>query len=143
MSAFTVAGNFLLVCLAWVITYTGLPVEPVAILVALMAIDFIAGISSSHKLGRSVTSHRMRIGLMSKLCVLTVPLVMALAAKGLGVDFAWMVNWSISLFILSETYSIIANIYTFRTGDEVPEFDAVSAVLKRVRALLESFDTRG
>lgn len=142
MSAMMFFGNLILIALAWVMSYTGLPVEPAAILGTLMAIDFIAGITKAHKLGRSVTSQRMRVGLMSKFGVMTIPLVMALAAKGLGVDFAWMVNWSISLFILSETYSIIANIYAFKTGNEVPEFDAVSAILKRVRLLLESFDVR-
>lgn len=142
MSALTVVGNFLLAFLAWVITYTGLPAEPAAILGTLMAIDFFVGISKSHKIGRSITSHRMRIGLMSKFGVLAIPLVLALAAKGLGVDFEWLVGWSISLFILSETYSIIANVYTFRTGQEIAEFDAVSMILRRIRAILEGFDSR-
>jgi phage-related holin len=135
--------NALLASLAWLMVYTGLPVEPAAILGTLMAVDFIAGVHKSHAIGRSVTSQRMRVGLMSKFGVLTIPLVMALAAKGLGANFEWIVNWSISLFILSETYSIIANIYTSRTGKDVPEFDAVSAVLRRVRALLDDMDKRG
>ena len=142
VNALSVIGNTLLAIGAWAMAYTGLPAEPAAILGTLMAIDFIVGISKAHKLGRSITSQRMRVGLMSKFGVMTIPLVMALAAKGLGADFAWMVNWSISLFILSETYSIISNIYTARTGNDVPEFDAVSAILKRVRALLNSLDTR-
>lgn len=67
---------------------------------------------------------------------------MAATTRGLGVDFEWLVGWSISLFILSETYSIIANVYTFRTGQEIAEFDAVSMILRRIRAILEGFDSR-
>lgn len=142
VSALSVIGNTLLAVGAWVLLYTGLPAEPAAILGTLMAIDFAAGCFKSHAIGRSITSQRMRVGLMSKFGVMAIPLVLALAAKGLGVDFKWIVNWSISLFILSETYSIISNIYTARTGNDVPEFDAVSAILKRVRALLNSLDDR-
>lgn len=143
VNALSVIGNALLAIGAWVLVYTGLPAEPAAILGTLMAIDFTTGCFKSHAIGRSITSQRMRVGLMSKLGVMAIPLVLALAAKGLGVDFKWMVNWSISLFILSETYSIISNIYTAKTGNDVPEFDAVSAILKRVRALLNSLDDMG
>ena len=142
MNFFIFVGNFILIALAWAMTYTGLPVEPAAILGILMGIDFIAGVGAARKLGLVVSSQRMRVGVISKFGVLTIPLVMALTAKGLGADLNWLVNWSISLFILSESYSIIANIYAYKTGKVVPEFDAVAAVLKRVRGLLDNFDKR-
>lgn len=79
---------------------------------------------------------------MTKCGVMTVPLVMALTAKGLGADFNWLVSWTVSVFILSESYSIIANIYAVRTGILLPEFDAVNAVLKKVRSLIDVIDKR-
>jgi len=127
---------------AWALVYTGLPAEPAAILAVLMCVDFVAGISRAHALGESVTSHRMKVGAITKCGVLTVPLVMALTAKGLGADFTWLVQWTVSVFILSETYSIISNIYAARTGILLPEFDAVSAVLKKVRSLIDVIDKR-
>ena len=135
-------GNCLLGLGAWALMYTGLPVEPAAILTVLMCVDFIAGVSRAHVLGEPVTSHRMKVGAVTKCGVMTVPLVMALTAKGLGADFNWLVSWTVSVFILSETYSIIANIYAARTGIILPEFDAVSAVLKKVRSLIDVIDKR-
>ena len=135
-------GNCLLGLGAWALMYTGLPAEPAAILTVLMCVDFIAGVSRAHVLGEPVTSHRMKVGAVTKCGVMTVPLVMALTAKGLGADFNWLVSWTVSVFILSETYSIVANIYAARTGIILPEFDAVSAVLKKVRELIDVIDKR-
>lgn len=135
-------GNAFIAASAWVMSYTGLPVEPAAVLAVLMVVDFVAGITCAIALGKPVTSHRMKVGLMSKCGVMTIPLVMALAAKGLGADFHWLINWSVSLFILSEAYSIVANIYTARTGNQVPEWDAVSIIMSKIRSMLEGFDKR-
>ena len=142
MSLFSWIGNGLLGLGAWALMYTGLPAEPAAILAVLMCVDFVAGVSRAHVLGEPVTSHRMKVGAVTKCGVMTVPLVMALTAKGLGADFNWLVSWTVSVFILSETYSIIANIYAARTGIVLPEFDAVSAVLKKVRSLIDVIDKR-
>lgn len=137
MNIAAMIGNTLLALLAWVITYTGLPAEPAAILAGLMFLDFVAGISRAHVMGEPVTSHRMKVGAISKCSVMTVPLVMALAARGLGADFQWLVNWTISLFILSETYSVIANVYTARTGQTVTEWDAMSIMLRKLRDVMD------
>ena len=142
MSVLSWIGNGLLGLGAWALMYTGLPAEPAAILSVLMCVDFIAGVSRAHVLGEPVTSHRMKVGAVTKCGVMTVPLVMALTAKGLGADFNWLVSWTVSVFILSETYSIISNIYAARTGIILPEFDAVSAVLKKVRSLIDVIDKR-
>lgn len=142
MNVLSWVGNGLLGLGAWALTYTGLPAEPAAILAVLMCVDFVAGISRAHALGESVTSHRMKVGAVTKCGVMTVPLVMALTAKGLGADFNWLVSWTVSVFILSESYSIIANIYAVRTGVLLPEFDAVNAVLKKVRSLIDVIDKR-
>lgn len=135
-------GNGLLGLGAWALMYTGLPAEPAAILAALMCVDFIAGVSRARVMGEAVTSHRIKVGTISKCGIMTIPLVMALTAKGLGVDFNWLVGWSISVLILSETYSIIANIYTVRTGKSAPEWDAVSLILSKIRSLIDVIDKR-
>lgn len=142
MSMLVWVGNGLLALGAWALVYTGMPAEPAAILAVLMCVDFVAGVSRARVMGEPVTSHRIKVGTISKLGVLTIPLVMALSAKGLGVDFNWLVGWSISVLILSEAYSIIANIYTIRTGETAPEWDAVSLVLKKVRSMVDVIDRR-
>lgn len=135
-------GNGLLALGAWALMYTGLPAEPAAILAVLMCIDFVAGVSRARTLGEPVTSHRIKVGTISKCGVMTVPLVMALTAKGLGVDFNWIVGWTISVLILSESYSIIANVYTIRTGKIAPEWDAISLILSKIRSAVDLLDKR-
>ena len=142
MSMLVWVGNALLGLGAWALVYTGVPAEPAAILTVLMCVDFVAGVSRARVMGEPITSHRMRVGAISKCGVLTVPLVMALTAKALGSDFQWLVQWTVSLFVLSEAYSIIANVYTARTGIAAPEWDAVSLVLKKVRNMVDVIDRR-
>ena len=135
-------GNGLLGLAAWALMYTGLPAEPAAILAVLMCVDFVAGVSRARVIGEPVTSHRIKVGTISKCGVITVPLVMALTAKGLGADFNWIVNWTISVLILSESYSIIANVYTIRTGKIAPEWDAISLILSKIRSAVDLLDKR-
>lgn len=135
-------GNVLLAGAAWVLVYTGLPAEPAAILAVLMCVDFVVGVGRARVMGEPVTSHKIKVGTISKCGVMTIPLVMALTAKGLGVDFNWLVGWSISVFILSESYSIVANIYTIRTGVAAPEWDAVSLILSKIRSAIDLLDKR-
>lgn len=135
-------GNALIGLGALALTYTGLPAEPAAILAVLMCIDFVAGISRARVLGEPVTSHKMKVGAVTKCGVMTVPLVMALTAKGLGADFSWLVQWTVSVLILSESYSVIANVYTIRTGKIAPEWDAVSLILSKIRSAIDLLDKR-
>ena len=135
-------GNGLLALGAWALMYTGLPAEPAAILAVLMCIDFVAGVSRARVIGEPVTSHRIKVGTISKCAVMTVPLVLALAAKGMGADFNWIVGWAISVLILSESYSIIANVYTIRTGKIAPEWDAISLILSKIRSAVDLLDKR-
>ena len=134
--------NAFIFALAWALAYTGLPIEPAVILGVLMLIDFIFGIACAKATKTPITSHRMRVGMLSKATLLTIPLVMALAAKGLGADFYYLVTWIVYVFILSEVYSIVSNAYTIKTGKHAPEWDAISFILARLRAVLENLDKR-
>ncbi len=134
------ASNIVFLGIAWVMSYTAMPAEPTAILAALIVIDFFAGIGKSLACGIAITSHRMRIGILSKLGLLLIPLAIALAAKGLSKDLVWIVGYTINLMILSELYSILANIYTVRTGRDAPEWDVVSVLLGKIRQIMDRID---
>jgi phage-related holin len=136
-------GNALLAGAAWVLVYTGLPAEPGAILVVLMTIDFFTGIAKARRLGHPVTSWRIKSGVVTKCCILAIPLVIALAAKGLGADFIWLVDWAMRFLILSEAYSVIANSYTARTGVDLPEWDATAVILRKLRGMLDGMERGG
>lgn len=139
---FASTANALTAAAAWALAYTGIPGEPLGVLVALMTLDFFAGVVAARTVLEPVTSYRMRRGAASKVGLLSIPLVLALAAKGLGADFTWLVGWVVSIFILSEAYSIVGHVYTIRTGESVPEWDAVAIVLRKMRELMDQLDKR-
>ncbi len=104
---------------------------------ALLAIDLLTGVIKVIRLGHKPTSKRFLIGIMAKLTFLLVPIIVALGAKGIGLDLTSLVNTVIYALILNEVYSSIANIYTIQTGIEAQEFDVLSKILKVLRDLIE------
>lgn len=43
-----------------------------------------------------------------------------------------VLEWGLSILIMAEGYSIIQNIYAFRTGKILPEYDVISTLLKKL-----------
>lgn len=107
--------------------------------ISLMVCDVIVGVIASAKCcgWKSVTSHRLAFGLLSKILMVGIPFFVALAGTANGYDLKYLINSSIMILSFSELYSVIGNIYSIKTGKRVPEFDAVSVVLQNVRAVLE------
>lgn len=107
----------------------------ITILTILMLVDFITGVSASYKInGRcSITSKRMTSGALSKLVILLIPFIIAITGKGIGIDFMTYVQGSLVILILSEAYSNLGNIQSFRIGKKVAEVDAVSLLLQNIR----------
>ena len=117
----------------------GISVNAVNALAVLVMLDTILGILKSAKLKgwRSITSQRLAGGVISKLVLLLIPVTLALASLGVGIDIKWFVQSSISILILSETYSVLGNIHSINTGKETPEFDAVQFILLRIQGMLD------
>ena len=78
----------------------------------------------------------MKYGLISKLSLIIVPLVVAMGAKALGADSHYVLTSGMYILILSEVYSIIGNVYSARTKEEFPEYDALAMIGKQIRNLL-------
>lgn len=118
----------------------GIQYDAVAAFGLLMIFDVFTGILASAKVNgvRSITSKRLAFGVISKLLLLLIPLSIALAGRAVGQDFLSVVHSAIFVLAVAEAYSIIGNIYTVKSGERVPEFDAISVVLKKVRIILES-----
>jgi phage-related holin len=108
---------------------------------ALLILDVVTGVAASAKIDgwRSITSHRLGFGVLAKLLFILVPVSIALAGKVVGQDLQVIVSSSLSVLALSEAYSVIANLYAIHYGKRVPEFDALSIVLKNIFNLLENF----
>jgi len=121
----------------WVLTYTGIDTEVFAIFSALIVMDFLTGIGKARQLGQSISSNKAKYGVVSKISLLTLPIVMAAGAKAVGQDASVIFVWGMNLLIVSEVYSIIGNIHTIRTGTQLPEWDVISLLGKRIREQFE------
>ena len=123
--------------IAWVLTYTGINAEVFGIFSALVVTDFVTGILKARTLGQSITSNKAKYGVASKFSLVLLPIVMAAGAKAIGQDAGTLFVWGMNLLIISEVYSIIGNIYTVRSGTELPEWDVISLLGKRIRERFE------
>jgi phage-related holin len=117
----------------------GLSTEAYGILAVLMLIDTITGVIRSGTIHgwRSVTSHAAEVGLLAKLLLLIVPMVVALTARGAGLDLRWVASGALTVLIVSEGYSILGNIHSTYLRQDVKEFDAINFLLTKLRDTLE------
>ena len=137
------ALNLLFLPFASLLQFLDIDAKKLSILVMLMCIDMLTGTLKAYRIRENITSRRWIAGFLSKLLVLLVPFTIALMAKGVEFDIKWFIEFSISLMIVSEAYSILGNIYTFRTGAEVAEIDALSYLIKKIREVLENMIEKG
>jgi len=125
---FTVVG-----ALSALLVYLGLDREVFAIFSALLVTDYILGIGKAISLKESVTSNKAKYGILSKMSLLVIPIVLAASAKAVGQDASNFFFWGMNLLIFSEAYSIIGNIYAIRTKKELPEWDVIALMGKKIR----------
>ncbi|WP_442765490.1 phage holin family protein [Sulfurospirillum cavolei] len=137
------ALNLFLLPLASLLQFLEIDAQKLTILVVLMCIDMITGTFKAYRTKENITSRRWIAGFLSKLVVLLVPFTIALMAKGVDFEVKWFIGFSLSIMVIAEAYSILGNIYTFKTGEWVAEIDAVSAVIKVLRNFLENMIERG
>ena len=137
------ALNLFLLPLASLVQFLEIDAKKLSILVVLMCIDMLTGTFKAYRTKENITSRRWIAGFLSKLVVLLVPFTIALMAKGVDFDVKWFIGFSLSIMVIAEAYSILGNIYTFKTGEAVAEIDAVSAIIKVLRNFIENMIERG
>lgn len=128
--------NSFVILFSGILAYLEISQEPFTLFALLLIIDYITGLAKAKTLGHSITSNKMKYGLISKLSLIIVPLVVAMGAKALGADSHYVLTSGMYILILSEVYSIIGNVYSARTREEFPEYDALAMIGKQIRNLL-------
>lgn len=128
--------NFVVIFISSLLAYLNIEKDPIMLLSILLVIDYFTGLHKARTLGHSITSNKMKYGVVSKLMLLLIPMVLAIGAKGVGADFDFVLLVGINILIISEVYSIIGNIYSSRTKEEFPEWDAVAMIGKMIRNIL-------
>ena len=135
-TAIKIVWNTLVVILSSILAYLEIAQEPFFLYALLLLIDYATGLLKAKTLNISITSNKMKYGILSKLSLLIIPIVIAIGTKALGADGHYALMSGMYILVLSEVYSIIGNIYSTRTKEELPEYDAVAMVGKRIRNFL-------
>lgn len=119
--------------------YLGLDKEAILFFAVLLLIDYITGLGKALAIKESITSNKMKYGILSKLSLLIIPITVAIAGKSVNVDMTYIIYASMNVLVLSEVYSIIANIYSMRTHKELPEFDVTRLLARKIKVILLSW----
>jgi phage-related holin len=124
---------------ATVFAYLDIPQEQIAILGVLMVIDFLTWVGKQFRLDpKKITSHAAWIGVIKKIATIIAVLSVAFVLKWNHIDGDTYIGGILGILIMAEGYSIIQNVYAIRTGEILPEFDAISLMLKGFSEFLKS-----
>lgn len=114
----------------WVFDILNIPETQFTILAILMLIDFILWIWRRYIINKKeITSHKAWLWAFKKVSTLLVFLAIALVLKRVNIWNQMYLNTIISIFIISELYSIIWNTYSIRTWNQIKEYDVISKFL--------------
>lgn len=140
--------NFIALIIAAILTYTGLPLMPVILLIIVMALDLISGMYRAARHGEQLTSHRFKSGFLIKGMILIIPAVVALGVQaGMSMfaeigDLRYVVRFIVVAIIIGEIVSIIGNIASAKSLKPKVEWDYLSFINNHLIKLLSFFDKR-
>lgn len=121
-------------CAVTLFNYLHIPNLEFSILALLMVIDFLSWVSKQIRLNpQELTSHKAWLWIQKKVWTLASVIVIALMLS--VISFWWTEKYItsfIALLVMSETYSILQNIYIIRTWEKITEYDVVSRVIRWV-----------
>lgn len=113
--------------------FTMLQIDHMAmiILTVIMSIDFLTWIVASRiDKKEEVESRAMIKWAIKKISLVVRILVASLLAKYVWIDPTIILNLSFSVFIFSEAYSVISNIYNIRSWKKLPESKAIEKFIE-------------
>jgi phage-related holin len=115
-------------------SYLSLDIDIVRILMWLMIIDtFFGAIKAVRVVKIKFSLKTMLWGILTKATILTIPMILALVALGLGYDFIWLIDIVIKILVLHEGISIITNMISIRQNKDIVNADIVSVMLLKIR----------
>lgn len=132
--------NTITIAIATILTAINVPVTSFYTLTILMIFDFILGIGKSYKMCIPITSYRMKLGIISKIGMLIIVISFGIVATHSGIVIENMqtyLQWVLALFMLSELYSIVSNVYAMKKGEELPELEVLSLLGGKLKLLIE------
>lgn len=119
---------------------SGLNKDIVCILGVFIMIDIFTAILRELLVnGGRFKSRTLWVGLASKGLLILIPIMLAFAGKGIGLNLKWLAELSLSTLILAEFYSTLGNIVQIRKNDKtIDEQDAVTMIIKSIEDAIRS-----
>lgn len=119
-----------------VFIFLGIKTGTVAVLFWLMVFDSFLGIIKALRLGYKFSFGRLAWGIVLKISVLLIPMIVALIAKGLNLNFTIFVVTIMNILIVNEGISCITNIISAKRKKLVRNNDYVTIMLMSIRKVL-------
>lgn len=116
--------------------FLGIKTGTVNVLFWLMVLDSFLGVVKALRLGYKFSFGRLAWGIVLKISVLFIPLIVALIAKGLKLDFSIFVVTIMNILIVNEGISCITNIISAKKKKAVKNNDYVTLLLMSIRKVL-------
>jgi hypothetical protein len=127
--------NFIKSLLYALFIYLGIKTGIVKILFYLMIIDSVLGVLKALRLHNKISLKRLVWGMVSKLSVLIIPMILALMAKGLSLDFNYFVVIVLDILIVNEGISCITNILSIKTKKQIENTDYITKMIEAIRRM--------
>jgi len=120
--------------------YLSIDIDVVKVLIWLMVSDTILGSLKSIFVSKMQFNFNiLLLGIITKCTILSVPMILALAALGLGYDFKFIVEMVMKILIISETISSINNVLSIKDNKAIISTDYISKMLHAVRNFLKTY----
>jgi len=132
------ALNFLYIPFLSLLAWLQLDKEAVQILCYLLMLDYFVGSIKAIKLN----TFRYQIlvsGVVAKSLILVIPITLAFMFKGIKMldHFDSYVNTVISLLIIAEAMSVLLNIISIRSGEDIAKPDLINMIAHKIRKFIE------
>lgn len=118
----------------------GLSLQSFTILAVFMLVDVGTGLVRTYVVngGHSIKSSRLGAGVLSKTCIILIPVLLVWGGEGAGINLLPVAQGTLSVLILAELYSILGNVQSIRLRKDIMEFDAVNFIILKLRDYLEA-----
>jgi hypothetical protein len=134
LETFSDYWNEIKIAIYFLFVYLSLDIDVVKVLIWLMVSDTVLGsLKSIFVTKMRFNFNILLFGIVTKCAILSVPMILALAALGLGYDFKFLVEMVIKILIISETISAINNVLSIKDNKAIVSTDYISKMLHAIR----------
>ena len=123
---------------SWIFTITQDLETAITALCILIMIDFLTWTIKSW-IYRETSSDWVSRGFMRKCILIIVPFTLLITGKWVWIDLSVFITWVMWVLVFAECYSILWNICTITTGQKIPEYDAMTIIVKKISKIIDSF----